>query len=100
MKVISLLVVASILAFSAPVKADQYVEGYYRKNGTYVEPYHRSEPNSTATDNYSYQGNVNPHTGAVGTDNYQHDTTSPYFNGTPYSNGQYGHPYGQTYGGN
>lgn len=41
--------------------------GYERSNGTYVQPYERSAPNSTRQDNYSTQGNVNPYTGAAGT---------------------------------
>ena len=36
------------------------VRGYYRSNGTYVQPYVRTSPNSTVTDNYSYPGNYNP----------------------------------------
>lgn len=45
------------------------VDGYYRKDGTYVAPYHRTDPNSTRTDNWSSQGNVNPYTGQPGTVN-------------------------------
>jgi hypothetical protein len=81
-----------ILFFALPAHADQYVHGYTRSDGTYVNGYYRSSPNGTVTDNYSYRGNENPYTGSAGTNSYQHDTTSPYFNGTPYSNGQYGHP--------
>ncbi len=95
-KLLALLVLCVV---SLPAHAG-YVQGYYRADGTYVQPYYRSEPNGTVTDNYGYQGNVNPYTGAIGHSNYPHDTTSPYYNGTPYSNGQYGHPYGQQYGGN
>lgn len=36
------------------------VNGYYRKDGTYVRPHERTAPNSTITDNYSYPGNYNP----------------------------------------
>jgi hypothetical protein len=46
--------------------ADQQVSGYTRSNGTYVEPYHRSAPDSNPYNNYSSQGNVNPYTGQVG----------------------------------
>ncbi len=46
--------------------ADQYVKGYTRSNGTYVEGYHRTSPNSTTSDNYSTKGNVNPYTGEKG----------------------------------
>lgn len=49
-----------------PANAD-YVNGYYRKDGTYVAPYHRSSPNNTQRDNYSTYGNYNPYTGQQGT---------------------------------
>jgi hypothetical protein len=57
-----LLATVSTLAF-----ADTYVQGHFRKNGTYVQPHYRSSPNCTTLDNYSTQGNVNPYTGKVGT---------------------------------
>jgi hypothetical protein len=41
-------------------------------------------------DNFSYKGNVNPYTGAVGTNRYIHDRTSPYYQG-PDSHGRVGH---------
>lgn len=43
------------------------VRGYYRKDGTYVAPHHRSAPNSTKLDNYETQGNYNPYTLEEGT---------------------------------
>lgn len=45
------------------------VSGYYRKNGTYVQPHYRSSPNSNPYDNYSYPGNTNPYTGKTSTGN-------------------------------
>ena len=42
------------------------ISGYYKKNGTYVQPYFRTAPNSTNRDNYSTKGNVNPYTGKSG----------------------------------
>lgn len=46
--------------------ADVYVNGYTKQNGTYVEPYYRTAPNNTPTDNYSYKGNTNPYNGKEG----------------------------------
>jgi len=46
--------------------SDQSVSGYTRGNGTYVEPYHRTAPDSNPYNNYSTQGNVNPYTGQMG----------------------------------
>lgn len=43
------------------------VSGYYRKDGTYVEPYTRTAPNATIKDNFSFKGNINPYTGKIGT---------------------------------
>lgn len=42
------------------------VKGYYKSNGTYVQPYYRTAPNSTNKDNFSTKGNVNPYTGKPG----------------------------------
>jgi hypothetical protein len=47
--------------------ADTYVNGYVRKDGTYVQPHYRTDPDSTKLNNYSTQGNVNPYTGQAGT---------------------------------
>jgi len=47
--------------------ADHAVHGYVRKNGTYVSPYHATNPNHTKNDNYSTKGNINPYTGKAGT---------------------------------
>jgi hypothetical protein len=42
------------------------VKGYTRSDGTYVQPYFRTAPNSTNRDNFSTRGNVNPYTGKPG----------------------------------
>jgi hypothetical protein len=59
---------ALLVAFGA-AHADKYTQGYVKSNGTYVQGYYSTSPNSTRTDNYSAQGNVNPYTGSVGTVN-------------------------------
>jgi len=50
--------------------ADVHVKGYYKKNGTYVQPHYRSNPNYTKSDNWSTYGNINPYTGKKGTKRY------------------------------
>lgn len=45
------------------------VKGYYRKDGTYVRPHVRSNPDRNPYNNWSYPGNVNPYTGKVATGN-------------------------------
>lgn len=58
-----------LICLSSLAVADVHVRGYYRSNGTYVQPHYRSSPNGTALDNYSTRGNVNPYTGKEGTVN-------------------------------
>jgi hypothetical protein len=60
-----ILLAISLLAASA--FADTWVNGYTRKDGTYVPGHWRSDPNTTRNDNYSTEGNVNPYTGQPGT---------------------------------
>jgi len=80
----------AVLTISTEVLADQYVRGYTRQDGTYVQGYTRSSPDNTVTNNYSYQGNTNPYTGQTGTNSYTHDLTSPNYTG-PDSHGNIGH---------
>lgn len=57
----------ALMVASVPAFAQVHVRGYYRSNGTYVQPHYRSSPNHTKLDNYSTRGNVNPYTGKLGT---------------------------------
>lgn len=62
----------SILALAVvatPAVAQVRVKGYVKKDGTYVAPHYRSSPDSSRSNNWSSQGNVNPYTGKVGTQN-------------------------------
>lgn len=61
-------VVAVLLAGSAFAR-DVYVQPHVTKNGTYVDGYHRTAPDSSQFNNYSTQGNTNPYTGQAGTVN-------------------------------
>lgn len=45
------------------------VRGYYRSDGTYVQPHIRSSPDRSPYNNYSYPGNYNPNTGKSSTGN-------------------------------
>jgi hypothetical protein len=47
--------------------AQVYVRPHVTKNGTYVEGYQRTAPDSNLHNNYSTQGNTNPYTGQQGT---------------------------------
>ena len=54
---------------ASDVDATVRVRGYYRKNGTYVQPHYRSNPDGNPYNNWSFPGNVNPYTGKVATGN-------------------------------
>ena len=64
------IIAAIIFCGTGPSQADEYVSGYYRSNGTYVQPYMRSSPDNSVYNNYSYEGNLNPYTGQVGSNSY------------------------------
>jgi len=61
--------VAMLLSVALPADAYVSVKGYTRKDGTYVRPHVRSEPNGLKYDNYSWkpsQGLYNPTYGTKG----------------------------------
>jgi hypothetical protein len=71
------LLIATLLAcavFPSVAMGAERVDGYMRKNGTYVAPHWRSESNSTRNDNYTTRGNKNPYNGNKGyeQDDYDH----------------------------
>lgn len=43
------------------------VDGYTRRDGSYVAPHTRTNPNATQYDNYNSRGNYNPYSGSTGT---------------------------------
>ena len=75
-----------VLALTSVVFADQYIQGYYRRDGTYVQPHYRSDPDRSPYNNYSYPGNINPYTGQVAPGNpdtylqryYERQDPNPY----------------------
>lgn len=75
-KIIALLILAAAL----PVVADEYVSGYTKSDGTYVEGYYRSNSDGQSWNNYSTQGNTNPYNGKEGTkaNDYWKPPTDPY----------------------
>jgi hypothetical protein len=64
----SALLLLTLGLMLAPVWAgDVSVNGYTRKDGTYVAPHFRSAPDSSFNNNWSTSPNVNPYTGQQGT---------------------------------
>lgn len=72
------LLVTMLLAAAPAWAAGTQVDGYVRKDGTYVPPHYRSTPDSSRSNNWGSQGNVNPYTGQSGTVNPYAPQPNPY----------------------
>lgn len=73
------LLLLCLLAAGPVMARDVYVQPHIRSDGTYVQGYHRTAPDSNPFNNYSTQGNVNPYTGQPGTVNpYQQPQIQTY----------------------
>lgn len=66
-----LILLLSVLIFSLSALSQTRVKGYYKSNGTYVQPHYRSTANDIRYDNYSAKGNYNPYTGTKGTKDHE-----------------------------
>lgn len=77
------VVLAAVVA--SQVSAQVQVDGYVKKDGTYVAPHYRSAPDSSPTNNYSYPGNTNPYSG-------RQAAPSPSYNPAPYQAPRYTPP--------
>lgn len=62
-----------------------YVNGYYRSNGTYVNGYERTAPDSSPYNNYGYPGNYNPNTGSITSGSQSTYLNNYYNNSSGYS---------------
>jgi hypothetical protein len=71
---ISLTVVGLVFSFASNADAYVSVKGYYRKDGTYVKPHVRSEPNGLKYDNYSYKPSQGLYNKSYGTKGSEWDT--------------------------
>jgi len=58
-----LIVLAIALAAASTAQAFDYIQGYTRSDGTYVQPHYRSRPDGIPYNNLSYPGNSNPFAG-------------------------------------
>ena len=69
MKIKSILIFILTCIFIASIaiiaSADVWVEPYRRKDGTPVRGHRRSNPDGNPYNNWSFPGNVNPHTGKI-----------------------------------
>jgi hypothetical protein len=54
------------IGYSQTNPNSRYQKGYTKKNGTYVQPHHKTQTNKTNSDNYSTTPNSNSYTGTKG----------------------------------
>jgi opacity protein-like surface antigen len=66
MKILTISVVLLILLATSVFAQDVRVKGYDRQDGTHVNSYMRTAPDSTRDNNFSTRGNTNPYTGEAG----------------------------------
>jgi hypothetical protein len=81
--------VAIVFCYFLPTSVDAYVsvKGYTKKNGTYVAPYVRSNPNGLKTDNYGYKPSQGTFNKTYGTRGAYWDTPT-YYTDPSYYEGQ------------
>jgi hypothetical protein len=60
-----LLILAVLLVLLPMVSDAAQVDGYFRKDGTYVAPHQRTTPDSNPYNNYNFPGNYNPNRGQI-----------------------------------
>lgn len=82
---VSIFLFLSLFVSANIVEASVYVHGYTRSNGTYVQPYYRSSPDSSPYNNYSFPGNTNPYTGKVAPGNADTYLNNYYNNSSTYT---------------
>ena len=84
MKKLFFTLALSLLANLTFSQSHVKVNGYYRSNGTYVQPHYRTSSNNTVYDNWSTSPNVNPYTGQTGTKHYYNSNNNTYNNSSYY----------------
>ena len=70
MKTLTRLALAAAILTTAAVAQAEWVSGYQRSNGTYVQPYYRTPANGTPYDNLSYRGYPSQQPGYVSPRSY------------------------------
>jgi len=82
--------VVSMVLFTVSFAQADWTRGYYRSNGTYVQPYQRTHPDGNPYNNYSFPGNYNPNTHRT-TPGNPNSYLDRYYNGS--NNGSFHSPY-------
>lgn len=80
------IILSALLCTAATAMAGEYVKGYTKRDGTYVQGYYRSSPDSSYNNNYSTRGNINPYSGQSGTEPRTWNNRTPQYNERTYGN--------------
>jgi hypothetical protein len=75
---ILLVTLITVVGPALPAEAYVSVKGYYRSNGTYVQPHVRSNPNGLKYDNYGYKSGGSLYNSTYGTRGSTWDTPTWY----------------------
>ncbi|TAH59064.1 MAG: tetratricopeptide repeat protein, partial [Gottschalkiaceae bacterium] len=81
------IIISSSMDALAATSPPVHVDGYFRKDGTYVAPHFRSAPDGNPYNNYSFPGNINPYTGKKATGNPDTYLENYYKNSKSYFSG-------------
>jgi hypothetical protein len=88
MKTLSKLALAALILASTCAANAEWVSGYVRSSGTYVQPYYRTPANGVPYDNLSYRGYpsqqpgyISPRASSLGSD-WTSPQTMPYYGGS------------------
>jgi len=76
MKTLTKLALAAVILTTAVAAHAEWVNGYSRNNGTYVNSYYRTPANGTPYDNLSYRGYPSQQPGYVSSRSYGLDSSS------------------------
>jgi hypothetical protein len=76
MKTLTKLALAAVILTSTFAAQAEWVNGYTRNNGTYVNSYYRTPANGTPYDNLSYRGYPSQQPGYVSSRSYGLDSSS------------------------
>ncbi len=93
-KRITLLSIA-LIAIPSFAASSNSVKGYTKKDGTYVQPHKKTNPDQLRRNNYSSEGNYNPNTGKQG--KQRNELSNPPKYNDSYNDGQ-GKRLNQLYG--
>ncbi|GEM_PF-1388114 len=89
MKALTKLALAATMLICAFSAQAEWVSGYVRSSGTYVQPYYRSPANGTPYDNLSYRGYPSQHPGYVSPRSYGYTSYTPGYSTYTYSSTPY-----------